>query len=135
MPPYNLYLDPIVEVDDSQNPKGAIINANVTEGQGTITNFTSGWYAEGTELTITAVPAEGYKFVQWSDGEVSNPYFLTVEDKKNINITAMFEPITTAVSNVESQQTSIESRKVLHNGILFIERNGKIYDARGIEVK
>ncbi len=135
MPAHNVYLDPIVEVDESQNPKGAIINASATEGQGSITGFTSGWYAEGTELTITAVPAEGYKFVQWSDGEVSNPYFLTVEDKKNINITAMFEPITTAVSNVESQQTSIESRKVLHNGILFIERNGKIYNAQGAEVK
>ncbi len=135
MPAHNVYLDPIVEVDESQNPKGAIINASATEGQGSIADFTSGWYAEGTELTITAVPAEGYKFVQWSDGEVSNPYFITVEDKKNINITAMFEPTTTtAVSNVESQQTSIESRKVLRNGILFIERNGKIYDARGIEV-
>ena len=136
MPAHNVYLDPIVEVDESQNPKGAIINASATEGQGSITGFTSGWYAEGTELTITAVPAEGYKFVQWSDGEVSNPYFITVEDKKNINITAMFEPTTTtAVSNVESQQTSIESRKVLHNGILFIERNGKIYNAQGAEVK
>ena len=136
MPAQNVYLDPIVEVDDSQNPKGAIINASATEGQGSIADFTSGWYAEGTELTITAVPAEGYKFVQWSDGEVSNPYFITVEDKKNINITAMFEPtITTAVSNVDSQQTSIESRKVLRNGILFIERNGKIYNAQGAEVK
>lgn len=136
MPAHNVYLDPIVEVDESQNPKGAIINASATEGQGSIADFTSGWYAEGTELTITAVPAEGYKFVQWSDGEVSNPYFITVEDKKNINITAMFEPtITTAVSNVESQQTSIESRKVLRNGILFIERNGKIYNAQGAEVK
>ena len=135
MPAHNLYLDPIVEVDDSQTPKGAIINASATEGQGSIADFTSGWYAEGTELTITAVPANGYEFVQWSDGEVSNPYFLTVEDKKNINITAMFEPITTAVSNVESQQASIESRKVLRNGILFIERNGKIYNAQGAEVK
>ena len=65
MPAQNVYLDPIVEVDDSQTPKGAIINASATEGQGTITNFTSGWYAEGTELTITAVPADGYEFVQW----------------------------------------------------------------------
>lgn len=136
IPAENTYLDPIVEVDDSQTPKGAIINASATEGQGSIADFTSGWYAEGTELTITAVAAEGYTFVQWSDGEVANPYFVTVEDKKNINITAMFEPtIITAVSNVETQQTSIESRKVLRNGILFIERNGKIYDARGIEVK
>ena len=136
MPAHNVYLDPIVEVDESQNPKGAIINASATEGQGSIADFTSGWYAEGTELTITAVPAEGYKFVQWSDGEVSNPYFITVEDKKNINITAMFEPTTTtAVSNVESQQTSIESRKVLRNGILFIERNGKTYSVTGQEVR
>ena len=135
MPAQNVYLDPIVEVDDSQTPKGAIINASATEGQGSIADFTSGWYAEGTELTITAVAAEGYTFVQWSDGEVANPYFITVEDKKNINITAMFEPTATAVNNVESQKSNVEVQKILRNGILFIERNGKIYNAQGAEVR
>ncbi|MBR0297211.1 MAG: InlB B-repeat-containing protein [Paludibacteraceae bacterium] len=135
MPAQNVYLDPIVEVDDSQTPKGAIINASATEGQGSIADFTSGWYAEGTELTITAVAAEGYTFVQWSDGEVANPYFITVEDKKNINITAMFEPTATAVNNVESQKSNVEVQKILRNGILFIERNGKIFNAQGTRVK
>lgn len=135
MPAQNVYLDPIVEVDDSQTPKGAIINASATEGQGSIADFTSGWYSEGTELTITAVPAEGYEFVQWSDGEVANPYFITVEDKKNINITAMFEPTATAANNVESQKFNVEVQKILRNGILFILRDGKTYNALGFPVR
>ena len=132
MPAYNLYLDPIVEVDESIVPKGAIINANVTEGQGTITNFTSGWYAEGTELTITAQPAEGYEFVQWSDGVTENPRSITVEDGKNINITAVFKDSseTTGIDSTTDNPSPV-THKYLRNGLLFIERNGKTYNAQG----
>lgn len=133
MPAYNLYLDPIVEVDEPIVPKGAIINANVTEGQGTITNFTSGWYAEGTELTITAVAAEGYTFVQWSDGETANPYLLTVENGKNISITAVFKAVAEGFENlrVEDNQT----QKVILNGTLYIIREGRIYNAQGAKMQ
>lgn len=132
MPAQNVYLDPIVEVDDSQTPKGAIINASATEGQGSIADFTSGWYAEGTELTITAVPAEGYEFVQWSDGETANPYLLTVENGKNISITAVFRPIGEGIEEVSSSiQGGDRGRLFLRDGILYIERNGRIYNAQG----
>lgn len=134
MPAQNVYLDPIVEVDDSQTPKGAIINASATEGQGTITNFTSGWYAEGTELTITAVPADGYEFVQWSDGETDNPRSITVVDGKNISITAVFKDSskTTGIDQPTSD-SSLKGRgkKLIKDGVLYIERNGKIYNALG----
>ncbi len=133
MPAYNLYLDPIVEVDESIVPKGAIINANVTEGQGTITNFTSGWYAEGTELTITAQPAEGYEFVQWSDGHETNPYYLTVEDGKNINITAMFCEKGQGIENIQVEGD--QPQKIMMDGILYIVRDGKIYNAQGANVR
>ncbi len=128
----NVYLDPIVEVDESLAPKGAIINANATEGQGSITNFTSGWYAEGTELTITAVAAEGYTFVQWSDGETANPYLLTVENGKNINITAVFKN-TDELSGFDSvtDNPSSVTRKLIKSGLLLIERNGKLYTVQG----
>ena len=136
MPAQNVYLDPIVEVDDSQNPKGAIINASATEGQGSIADFTSGWYAEGTELTITAVPADGYEFVQWSDGETANPYLLTVEDGKNINITAVFKDSseTTGIDSTTDNPSPV-THKYLRNGILYIDRNGKTYNALGVELK
>lgn len=133
MPAYNLYLDPIVEVDESIVPKGAIINANVTEGQGTITNFTSGWYAEGTELTITAQPAEGYEFVEWSDGHETNPYLLIVEDGKNINITAMFCAKGQGIENIQVEGD--QPQKIMMDGILYIVREGKIYNAQGANVK
>lgn len=136
MPAHDVYLDPIVEIDNSQTPKGAIINASATEGQGTITNFTSGWYAEGTELTITAVAADGYEFVQWSDGNTANPYFLTVEDRKNISITAVFRPIGEGIEQPTSD-SSLKGRgkKLIKDGQLLIERNGKTYNALGAEVK
>lgn len=133
MPAQNVYLDPIVEVDDSQNPKGAIINASATEGQGTITGFESGWYAEGTELTITAVPAEGYEFVQWSDGHAANPYYLTVEDGKNINITAMFCEKGQGIENIQVEGD--QPQKIMMDGILYIVREGKIYNAQGANVR
>ena len=136
MPAQNVYLDPIVEVDDSLTPKGAIINASATEGQGTIPNFTSGWYAEGTELTITAVPADGYEFVQWSDGEMANPYLLTVENGKNISITAVFKDSSknTGIDSTTDNPSPV-THKYLRNGQLLIERNGKIYNALGAEIQ
>lgn len=136
MPAQNVYLDPIVEVDDSQTPKGAIISADATEGQGSIIGFTSGWYAEGTELTITAVAAEGYEFVQWSDGVTENPRSITVEDGKNINITAVFKDSseTTGIDSTTDNPSPV-THKYLRNGVLYIERNGKTYNALGVELK
>lgn len=132
MPEHNLYLDPIVEVDESFVPKGAIISADATEGQGSIADFTSGWYAEGTELTITAVAAEGYVFVQWSDGVTDNPRSITVEEGKNLSITAIFKN-TDDPSGFEeiNHNSEIINQKFLKDGLLFIERNGKIYNAQG----
>ena len=132
MPEHNVYLDPIVEEDESIAPKGAIISADATEGQGSISGFTSGWYIEGTVLYITAVAAEGYEFVQWSDGETANPYILTVKDGKNISITAVFRNTTDPTGGINDiQGDKVQSTKVIRDGILYIERNGKTYNAQG----
>lgn len=134
MPAHDIYLDPIVTEDTEIGQKGAIINANATEGQGSITGFTSGWYAEGTELTITAVPAEGYEFVEWSDGKTDNPYHLTVVDKQNVSITACFAPIKEGIDQIVNRQSS--NRKFIKDGIIYIIRpDGKVYNALGAEIK
>ena len=132
MPEHNLYIDPIVEVDESFVPKGAIISADATEGHGSIIGFTSGWYTEGTQLSITAQAAEGYEFVQWSDGVTENPRSITVEDGKNINITAVFKNtgVTTGIDSTTDNPSPV-THKYLRNGLLFIERNGKTYNAQG----
>ena len=39
-----------------------------------------GEYAEGTVATLAAIPASGYCFVQWSDGNTENPRQITVTE-------------------------------------------------------
>ncbi len=48
----------------------------------------SGTYNYNTAVTITAVPAPGYKFIQWSDGNTDNPRTISVTD--NITLQAGF---------------------------------------------
>ncbi len=55
-------------------------------GNGTVTGANTGTYLEGTELTLTATPAEHYEFTGWT-GDVEstdNPLTITVDGDKNI---------------------------------------------------
>ncbi len=62
-----------------------------TIGDGIVTG--AGTYAEGTEVTLTAEPANGYNFVRWEeDGdELGTEPTLTVTVNSIHNITAVFE--------------------------------------------
>ena len=48
-----------------------------------------GEYAEGTKATLIAVPATGYKFVSWNDGNTENPRIITLSG--NVMYMANFE--------------------------------------------
>ena len=39
-----------------------------------------GEYEVGTEITITAIPNEGYHFVTWNDGNTDNPRTITITE-------------------------------------------------------
>jgi hypothetical protein len=44
---------------------------SVTAGEGGSVSTEGGEYEEGTEVTITATPEEGYEFIGWSDGDIN----------------------------------------------------------------
>ena len=48
-----------------------------------------GTYDKGTVITISAIPANGYRFVKWNDGYTTNPRDITVEF--STTFIAMFE--------------------------------------------
>ena len=82
------------------------INVN---GNGTVTGANTGTYLEGTELTLTATPAEHYEFTGWTGDVTSteNPLTITVDGNKTI--TANFQEhdkyTITAVANDENMGT------------------------------
>ena len=51
-----------------------------------------GEYEEGTEVTITAIPDEGYEFTSWSDGSTEESITFTLSENKSIE--AYFERLT-----------------------------------------
>ena len=75
----------------------------------------SGEYTEGATATIAAIPASGYKFVQWNDGNTENPRQITITE--NCIYVATFEKISTAISEVENATTvTIVNNQILVNG-------------------
>jgi len=73
-----------------ENPPGQYALTVVVQGQGSV-DPNGGTYDEGTELTLTATPADGWHFVEWS-GDLTgsaNPASVAMDGDKNI--TAVFE--------------------------------------------
>ena len=53
---------------------------SANESYGTVSG--GGTYPEGTTVTISAMPAEGFEFIMWNDGNPSNPRTITVTGNK-----------------------------------------------------
>ena len=51
---------------------------SANESMGTVSG--GGEYEFGTEVTITATPNQGYRFVSWNDGNTDNPRTITVTE-------------------------------------------------------
>ena len=62
----------------------------VTAGEGGSVSG-GGEYEEGSQVTITASPANGYRFIGWSDGDTSSERIIQISD--NISISADFVEI------------------------------------------
>ena len=100
------------------------VTVTIQAENGTVTGLaTGGTYDSGSSATLTAVPNDGYEFVNWTVGgkEVStaNPYTFTVND--NITLVANFKEaaakaytITTSATNgtVEGAATVVEGESV-----------------------
>ena len=41
----------------------------------------AGEYEEGTEVTLTATPSEGYRFTGWSDGSTEESITITLNSR------------------------------------------------------
>ena len=65
-----------VGIEEICNVTITVTSAN--ENMGTVSG--GGEYEVGTEITITATPNQGYRFVSWNDGNTDNPRTITVTE-------------------------------------------------------
>jgi len=70
-------------------PEVSQYTLTVTAGEGGTVSTEGGTYDEGTEVTITATPAEGYEFVGW-EGSDSESNSLSITLNGNTTVQALF---------------------------------------------
>ena len=73
------------EIDKETSVISYQVSVMASDG-GTISGE-GGIYKEGTEITITAIPDEGYSFLEWSNGSTENPLTLTINSNQTISAT------------------------------------------------
>ena len=70
-------------------PEVTQFTLTVAAGEGGTVSTEGGTYDEGTEITITATPAEGYDFIGW-EGSDSPEASLTITLGENTTLNALF---------------------------------------------
>lgn len=94
-----------------------VVSADTSMG----TAFGGGTYNHGTSVALTATPAYGYHFVQWSDGNYDNPRILTVTSNATyIAQFALNNYTLTVLSNNSSMGTVVGGGTYPHNTPVYI---------------
>ena len=120
-----------IDVHFNPNEYTITLVAEPTEG-GTVS--LDGAPVYGTLVTLKAEPKEGYKFDAWKD-DPSAEATRQVEVEGDATYTAVFKADTGTGIDQTTNDQRLTTSKVLREGHLFIERNGKTYDATGRLVK
>ena len=84
----------VAQIVQTQEPQGQVnqYTLTVTSAEGGTVSSEGGTYDEGTEITITATPSEGYRFTGW-EGNDSTSESLTISLNSNQTYQALFELI------------------------------------------
>lgn len=113
------HVDGAVKIALSEPPAPTTYTVNCTAGEnGTVTitpEAEGNVYEENTEVTLTAIPNDQCKFVEWSDGNTENPRVITVTE--DITLSATFEIIDGI------------------NGVSASKSTDVVYDLKGARVK
>lgn len=98
---------------------------------GSVNTDVSGQYREGETVTLTATAEQGFRFMQWSDGNTDNPRQLTIT--ANTELMAFFE-LADGLEWLTVDNARCTVRKMIIDNQLFIFRGDKIYNAAGVEL-
>ena len=91
-----------------------------------------GIFEEGEEVTLIATPNEGYEFVEWSNGSTENPFVAPA--CMDATITAIFQAIASQ-QGVEDIFDGAQAVKLIRDGQFLIIRDGRTYNAQGVEMR
>ena len=129
-----LYYNTSVTANFEQIPVYSLI---ISAEDGGSVSSEGGEYSEGTEVTITATPDEGYEFIFWSDGSTESTRVISASE--NLTLTASFINANSSsglpVININTSGVSIESKDDYVDGFISISGIDNIPNLSETEIK
>ena len=127
----------VIQTPEPETPAPTQYTLSVSAGEGGSVSAEGGNYDEGTEVTVTATPAEGYEFVGW-EGINSEEHTLNITLNTNLNLNAQFERrfYITKKSELNVSKFILESNNTISelsasalfnsnlNGTIYVENQG-----------
>ena len=109
--PHNVTIRPMATEENTgptylQNSENKVIVVTNQVGEGSVTfDPPSVLYTEGSTITVSAIPAEGYSFTGWSNDLAgsANPETLVMDDYKEITVTFTPERVTSVDVALENE--------------------------------
>jgi hypothetical protein len=98
----------VVATPEPEPPAPTQYTLTVTAGEGGSVSTEGGTFDEGTEVTITATPEEGYEFIGW-EGSDSDSNSLTITLNGETTIQAIFEKIVETDSDSHTEDSNTET--------------------------
>ena len=97
----------------------------VTAGDGGTVSTEGGEYEEGTEVTITATPDEGYEFISWSDGETNIEKVINIISSLSLYADFGLKYISYDLELGHSQEEEIiKNMSITSNSNVMFNKNG-----------
>ena len=120
----------VVATPEPEPPAPTQYTLEVRAGEGGTVSTEGGTYDEGTEVTITATPVEGYEFVGW-EGSDSTEASLTVTIGANVTLNAIFNELIFTLKDIDILRADLEDiyngASLAANSSVIFEKNGKLH--------
>ena len=101
--------DPQPAPTPSPTPEPVVkFSLTISAGQGGSISTSGGTYDNGTSISVTATPQEGFLFESWSDGNTTNPRTITVNSNINLIANFILVCVNEIVEPVDLQQSSYD---------------------------
>ena len=121
---------------DASEEYGTVYANPGVQGDGVWPSFYARMLEDGSLVTPLWLLVDGT--IEVTKTEDGNPYLeVNAVNSYGVEVHIVYDgtPIDTAIDNTNSQSSMANSQKMLRNGQLLIIRNGKNYDALGVQVK
>lgn len=133
--PSNLKINSVVNADDLADIDIIVNGIKLSKGK------LDGKFFQDRALTLSSSARGSKKVIGWNitiNGETTSKlepvYTFKMPKGSNVLIDAIMEDITNGIENVMSGEIDTKTYKYIENGNLYINRNGKTYNANGIKM-